>query len=486
MQNLERQKFEESWKSAFDGAEMTPSDSVWNGLEVRLASEDNAVMKKRVVFYQRLAAGLTVFALLSGAYAFFSTQQEPANQLAASQQTVPQPTQSQPDNNTASDNTPDNQVTQQHAANEQLQASASSPSTSGVDRTTATNSTQRVASQRRTNSSRNNTNQTQPVDLSTTPSLAVIDTDDKTEELTDFVVTPTEATQVAVVDTNAGQPKEDPTSVVSEPEVATLLSADQINALAEEQHAKEKKEKMSAERMWLGMGAAAGSYNPGASLSPTSVDAQSSGMDAMFATSNNLQAPKSQERKLGSAYSVGMSVGTRLGKRWILQGGLNLLRQQTEHTSNFASVSSSNSRKSSVEEYYDASSAVSLTTPYPVNSAIEIVTVPVQAGYMIIDRRLGWQMNAGLSQDFFIRNTLTDKSGNLEKFSQGAGDDSPYRSLNWAALLSSELSYRIGENYRVSLVPGMRYSLKPMLKDSNEKGTPLVMDVGFRLKYLFN
>src|ERR1051325_4188295 len=76
MQNTERQKFEESWKSAFDGAESTPPDRVWNSIELDLAGQESATMRKKVVFYQRLAAAMLLFALSAGVYAYYSSQRE--------------------------------------------------------------------------------------------------------------------------------------------------------------------------------------------------------------------------------------------------------------------------------------------------------------------------------------------------------------------------------------------------------------------------
>src|SRR6478736_2776654 len=63
MKNTERQKFEERWQGAFEGAEMTPSDSVWSNIDLKL---DNEKMKRRVVYYQRLAAATVLCALLIG------------------------------------------------------------------------------------------------------------------------------------------------------------------------------------------------------------------------------------------------------------------------------------------------------------------------------------------------------------------------------------------------------------------------------------
>src|ERR1044071_3666975 len=73
MENTERQKLEEEWKSAFDGAETTPPDSVWNSIELDLAGQESATMKEKVVFYQRLAAAMLVFALSAGVYAYYSS-----------------------------------------------------------------------------------------------------------------------------------------------------------------------------------------------------------------------------------------------------------------------------------------------------------------------------------------------------------------------------------------------------------------------------
>src|SRR3954465_2187725 len=63
MKRTERQKFEERWQEAFEGSEMTPSDSVWSNIDLKL---DNEKMKRRVVYYQRLAAASVIFALLLG------------------------------------------------------------------------------------------------------------------------------------------------------------------------------------------------------------------------------------------------------------------------------------------------------------------------------------------------------------------------------------------------------------------------------------
>jgi len=78
--------------------------------------------------------------------------------------------------------------------------------------------------------------------------------------------------------------------------------------------------------------------------------------------------------------------------------------------------------------------ALSPTTRYDINSVNELVSVPIQTGYMVVNRKFGLQLNSGVATDMFIRNTLTDKSGQLSTFSESAGSDSPYNTFSWSAI----------------------------------------------------
>ena len=129
-------------------------------------------------------------------------------------------------------------------------------------------------------------------------------------------------------------------------------------------------------------------------------------------------------------------------------------------------------------------SVVAVSSPYEINSVNEYLSVPIQAGYLLVDRKIGLQLNSGFSTDFFMQNTLTDKSGQMASFSSNAGNDSPYRTVSWAGLLGTELSYKIAAQYRISIAPGLRYSLNSVLKSDAASTNPLVWDVGFRFRYI--
>ncbi|MBK5278173.1 MAG: outer membrane beta-barrel protein, partial [Bacteroidia bacterium] len=189
----------------------------------------------------------------------------------------------------------------------------------------------------------------------------------------------------------------------------------------------------------------------------------------------------------GSAYSAGFGISKRVFNRWVLQSGVNYINQNIGYTSNYVSYASNNQSKAFVAEYADfANQAVTITTPYQINSTIEVVSLPIQTGYLIVDRKIGWQLNTGVAADFFVRNTLTDESGQVGSFSQSSGEDSPYRTVSWAGLLGTEVSYKIAKQYRISVAPNMRYSMNSVLKStSSNVSNPLVMDIGFRFRYIF-
>jgi hypothetical protein len=263
------------------------------------------------------------------------------------------------------------------------------------------------------------------------------------------------------------------------PLVATLEAPEEIEET--------KKEKSHSNVLWLALGGSAGNYTPNTSSSNAASSASSfSAGPQNYDAFNKTTSPPKPSPKVGASYSVGVMVGKKFG-RIVLQGGINMSRQQISYVSNYDSKTSGVS-KAAVSDYLqnNSSAQLSFTNEYTVNSTMEVVSIPVQVGYMIIDRKLGWQFNTGVSPDFFIRNVLVDQSGAHGKFTQEAGSASPYRSVNWSALVNTELSYKIGKQYRISLVPGIRYSFNSILKEPTDNGRPIIFDVGFRFRYMFN
>ncbi len=280
-----------------------------------------------------------------------------------------------------------------------------------------------------------------------------------------------------------------PISIKSEntevkPDAGALLLAQLAERELALQAEQEKKESRS-ERLWTSVGVAAGSFSStNSSVSPAAL------ANASF--NQNASAAASQQTKAsGSTYSVGINVGTKVANRWIVQGGLNYMTQGSDYTAG-AVVASSDFKNFGVASLNDLardakSSQVVSTASYKVNNTLQYLNVPLQAGYIIINRKVSVQLNTGVSTDLFLQNTLTPESGDLDKTTQGSGSESPYRTVNFSGLVGTEISYKMGKHYRLALNPGVRYPFNSIYKsDVGVSASPLTFDVGLRFRYIFH
>ncbi len=277
------------------------------------------------------------------------------------------------------------------------------------------------------------------------------------------------------------------------PDAGALLLA----KLAEREQAIQAEENKNkqvdrSERLWTSVGIAAGSFSAvNSSVSPTAM--ANAAADATTFNQNTSTANQ-QSKASGSTYSVGINIGTKVAKRWIVQGGLNYMTQGSDYTANsvVASADYKNFEIASLNNNSgvardQASSQVVSTASYQVNNTLQYINVPLQAGYIIINRKVSVQVNTGISTDLFLQNTLTPEDGGLEKTTQGSGSESPYRTVNFSGLVGTEISYKMGKHYRLALNPGVRYPFSSIYKsDVGVSASPLTFDVGLRFRYIFH
>lgn len=461
----ERQRFEEEWRNAMEGAEAAPGDHIWSNIERDLAGD---AMKKRVVFYQRLAAGLLILSASLGVLVWKGYQQEET--LATQTEKIPAEEKASQKSATQTAPTENPEL----LASAKLETQRAEPPVTNRIRKSVHKQGISMAATGMVNISA----QDNATDLSGNPSI--------TQEI--------ENAHNSIVAASALPAPSDSTSVVvgentmSEEEALKVLK-EYINPTDEP---KEEKAALR-ESLWVGMGGATGSYNPNANAG--GADSYRSSQLVGAGVSN--LSGQTNRHEIGNAYSMGLSVGTKVSPRWIVQSGINYVNQRIDYTSNVLAFTQSNQTKMVIPEYFTGSAnaagyaandpnnefaSVTTTDTYTINSALELISIPVQAGFMIIDRKIGWQLNSGISSDIFVRNTVVDESGRVERFQQSAGKDSPYRSVNWTGLMSTEVSYQLGAHYRLALVPGVRYYITSILK--NQTSTPLILDLGFRFKYI--
>lgn len=482
---MEREKFEESWKKAFDKAEISPSDNVWTNIELGLEKAKGGDLKKRLIFYQMLAAASVAFAMAIGGAGFYyvNNEQQSTNNLALQEAPIkterPLPLAEGPAINEKKDDLSESSEIQNLPKND------------------------------------NNTNGslTQKSEVNRAPK----NTADRGGDLQDYSKSgfedqPKDFSALLADNKDHGSRHDLPTAIDDkdlpafyqprkidlhipdeteeiDPVVAMLARLDQREKqVSGEEKATKEAEMNKNENLWTSVGFAAGSFNTvHSSVSSTSRNS----MMAMNAPIVDEEAKAS-----GYAYSVGVNVGTKVAERWVFQGGVNYLTHSSDYTAHNAVAASSSfqsfkpagiSELVKNADHRELNEKIVYTAPYSINNSLRYLSIPMQAGYLLVNKSFGLQVNAGIATDLFLQNTLKGEGDNLDNTRQSGGADSPYRSVNLSGLFGTELSYRFSEHYRVALNPGVRYPFNTIYKSELDvQASPLTFDVGLRFRYIFH
>ena len=236
--------------------------------------------------------------------------------------------------------------------------------------------------------------------------------------------------------------------------------------------------------LWAGVNMTAGQFNPNSSVSGNQELAVA---NSLFADNADAGSEKEQP---GLSYSYGLSVGKKLSKRWILQTGVQYAVQNASSNSSTYIENNVNGRLSlPLEATFDdaspASNELVVTSPYNVDNRFEYISLPLQAGYMLMDKKFGIVLNGGIMSSFLVGNTLTSDREYLGSLRVEPGSDSPYRSVQFSGLLGTEFVYSLGSHYQVSVFPSYQIGLQPLRKDAQGLELPTNFDLGFRFRYIF-
>ncbi len=545
---MEREKFEREFADAFKGAEQSPSENVWVNIELELERAESKKMKKRVFFYQMLAAASITFALiLTGAGILFLRDNDghTAGMLATNvpatveRETGETRTSVRPQTQTDVDKSKKlQQIEESNAGQEPSATHSERPilteegavsdgramagldirGSDGVGGRDIRKDPTLVRETSRQNNDNNENRDGAPAErFANTTELPVAKNDALSTKLPSHE-SESDGADLYLRDTSmqtggllalddsldgeggsldtgysehgvnaatdrASKPNTNENS--SEPDPGQLLLAklsDLEKELAEQGAGGKKESEGSKEKVWTSVGFAAGGYNGQAST-----PAQASSLVALNSAVEN------QAEASGVAYSVNISMGTRITNRLVLQGGLSYLNNNTTYISNqvvraenmdFKAATMSDLRAAGSSLFNN--NTVIPTAPHSVSNNIEFISIPVQAGYIVIDRKFGLQFNAGVATDFFIQNTIDTKASGVKPATQDRGSDSPYRSTNFSGLMGTEFTYRLGDKYRIAVNPGLRYPLNSIYKEETGiESTPLTFDVGLRFRYIF-
>lgn len=495
--SLEDRKFEDEWKQAFADAEGDVNQSVWTNIDAKLANAESGAMKKRVLFYQWLAAASVVLAMVAGGFLLLQTNAE--NQRSIS--TITAKTEKAGDSSNLNTGNPIELSPKRNSLSADSEPASSKLTTLTESKATFRNNAVNTQAQQTTKlkvRAETKADLTARIDKANEITSVATNRNDESQkgananihsetsvtpiaETTSQVV-PSElksrkatiAASEAILQVEKSASTADTTRLIESP-----IKIAQNNPAPEPETQIASKEEPS-ENWWASLNGSAGSYTTGSATGSPALQSNTGGLNFQNGSTGTTNA------RAGTAFSYGVNVGKRIAPRWVIMSGIGYMTQSINYPSSSA-VFSFNQAQAFMADISRTSASPSVSVAsYELTSVNEFVTIPLQAGYLLVNQKVGLQLNAGIASDLFLRNTLSDPAGTLSSNSQSAGESSTYKTVNWSGLVGTELSYRISTHYRISVIPGMRYSFGSILK-SNVNGslTPLIWDVGFRFKYIF-
>ncbi len=509
---MERQNFEDSWKDAFANAEVTPTENAWRNIELDLERAKGAQLRKSIFYYKMLAAASVILALAVGVGVYVNGDRSLSDaDLLAEERTTSTlkeadvAKQAQPAGPGKLQGSGNSEANQTSPGSDQLKTDEPSDVTPLTSKSSATSQSQvgnkstanaLAEGETQNNSASTNTKDrntppksthlTVPLTQNSEPVTASNESSLPSQNETDVLSVYSPVLPSIASIAKPGMPGASRQNIQVDPVVQMMAKLEQMERELSDKEEKKNKDDYKSEKLWTSVGFAAGA------VSATNAGVTSSSPSTSSLAMNKPQAEK-EAKASGLSYSFGLNVGTRVSERWVVQGGVNYLTQTSDYTASTAVGSSDFSSFSpqsiiEIDKMKGAADEKRLiaTSPYNVNNNIRYLSIPLQAGYLLVNKDFGVQVNAGVSTDLFLQNTITAESESLTETTQRIGDDSPYRSINVSGLVGTEVSYRFGDHYRLALNPGIRYPFSSVYRSGIDvKASPLTLDIGLKFRYIF-
>jgi hypothetical protein len=256
-----------------------------------------------------------------------------------------------------------------------------------------------------------------------------------------------------------------------------------------------KTSKDVSKKVWAGVEAGAGNFN--GDFGGTSTLANSLnplGLAAAIGSGSfaNPTTNISQDMSEAIATTIGFDFGVKLGEKWTLESGLAYTSVENNGTASFNVVdiysidnnfidqeittnggetvtSGLSSREGSreIEEHFDHEVAL--------NNSVQFASVPVKAGYFLVNNRFSMRLNAGLSANYLMEGNISDPSRKIVN----SADLNLYNDWSFDGIGGLEFGYSIFEKIDLTIEPNYRHSITP-ISNSAKSPSRILVQTGLR------
>lgn len=251
-------------------------------------------------------------------------------------------------------------------------------------------------------------------------------------------------------------------------------------------------EKVSS-KLWAGLNVGSSLFDPnfqeGSNFQPKTSPALSQYTLSDGARVSPQETSFKESTDPGISYSLGLNFGLRLSEKWVVQSGIAYAHKSasTKSTTNVQNIQNdvkTPTNFGNITTEADRNLLSSVTQDYQLSNSFEFASIPLKAGYLLIDRKIGVMVLAGVSADLFLANTLSESENKIEEVKVEAGSDSPFRDINFNGVIGAEFSYKLSRNYYLTLEPNYGVALSSFTKSgSSFTSNPQTFGISAGLKF---
>ncbi|UZR92884.1 hypothetical protein [Chondrinema litorale] len=500
--------FENAWAKAFENAEATPSQNVWEQIDHNLNKADHIRYKGYYRFYRGIAAAsVTITLLMSGlfAYNYFNSEETQntisQNNLDTKNKSTLKETEQNQNNSIANSNKASQLI--EESENESLAKLNYDEESKGE-----------YLAKNQSNISEGDNNLTQHKEDDTDTSNHQIQS--RIFQTSNEAFNAVSQSSVLVQQSNSQTEKFDidrlpiisvernklklvPILVKKESPEETKVS---ITTLAQEQVAliKEIEETKNvvrdrSKKFYANLNVNTDFFNPNFEVSNPTISTVVLNDVTTVAGEEISTVLLGQSNSPNLSFSYGINMGVKLSGKWLVESGINYANYNT-HTQSNLTVSDLNNgttipvtllNKPVIENSPLSASLLNLGDIYSINNSFEFASIPVKAGYIIGIHKVNLILKAGVNTDLFIRNEITSDNSSIDSYVNKPSDsESPFRKVHVNGLIGNEINYAVNQNYSFSLETNYRFALNSLTKNEDIYSKPDAYGIGMVFRYHFN
>lgn len=447
--------FEEQWSQALDGAEVSPPAQVWVAIDGQLANEQVAGYKKQADFYKWVAAACLFLFTIGGVVYWFGGSGVFNQEMAENNAEIKRDESFNDRNASLPIAVVDEEETKPEVFNE--------------------------------------TRRKEPIEFSVTdetrtkPSPTVITNHSANIRAVEEVG---EIKNIAVHSKSSGE------WIALTPKSTLLASnltpweTDKLYGVALTWEVIPEEEPTGP--LWAGVSFSRGAFDPGFGSSQD--DLVFASQEGFVADAPVNQTPPQQSPSYTSGQSVagGMNLGKRLSKRWVVSSGLHYSAFNTGTAASQVVADANDINYALTRETSDNNLETALSEgnlryagqEVQLANEYQYLTVPIKAGYVLLDKKFNVTLNTGLSGNFLIDSELVS-SGDSQHLSNDFSTSESYKSVYFNLLTSVEFGYVFQQHYQFLVEPNYNQALTNFTS-SNHAGNAKPRNIGLTVGFRYN